>query len=193
MTNYDAKNILRRTIFLLVSIIILRSPVNGQAVSATQTRGLDPAAAKSTFERLKKLQGTWVAKSTKGWEEQTTFNTIAAGSAVVEEGVNAHPGETMLTVFHLDGDRLMLTHYCVAKNQPRLVASSISDDGRTVTFTFLDATNLSSRNQGHMDKAVYQFIDDDHFATQWTWYSNASEQWMEKIESKRVAAGRPSR
>jgi len=42
------------------------------------------------------------------------------GTAVLERFT--HPGsggpQTMLTVYHLDGDDLLLTHYCVAGNQP---------------------------------------------------------------------------
>jgi hypothetical protein len=37
-----------------------------------------------------------------------------------------------------------------------------------------------------MDKAVYEFTDDRHFTTQWTWYSKGEEKWMEKIECERL-------
>jgi hypothetical protein len=141
--------------------------------------------AKTAFERIKRLEGTWTSRSTRGWTADLRLQVIAGGSAVLSTSFDAHPGETMATLFHLDGDRLMLTHYCVAKNQPRLVATSFGEDGRTVTFTFLDATNLASRDHGHMDKAVYRFLDDDRFTSQWTWYQNGEERWMEEITSTR--------
>ena len=103
-----------------------------------------------------------------------------------ERSFDAHPGETMLTIVHLDGERLMLTHYCAAKNQPRLLATTISPDGKTFEFTFLDATNLPSRDKGHMDKAVYRFIDENHFTTKWTWYENGQEKWLEEIQLERM-------
>jgi hypothetical protein len=164
-------------LFLLTASVVLPSPV-------APPRSATPA--EQAFERFKKLEGTWIATSTKGWEERARFDVIAGGSVVLETAVDAHPGETMATAFHLDGGRLMLTHYCVAKNQPRLVASSIGDDGRTITFTFLDAGNLPSRDRGHMDKAVYKFVDDDHVTSRWTWYQDGREQWMEEITSTRV-------
>jgi predicted enzyme related to lactoylglutathione lyase len=40
-----------------------------------------------------------------------------------------------------------------------------------------------------MDKARFTFIDDDHFKTQWTWYENGSEQWMEDLTCTRVKGG----
>jgi hypothetical protein len=144
-----------------------------------------PTAVQQAFEQFKKLEGAWKGKSTKGWEEIVNFKTIAKGTVVIESSFDAHPNETMMTMFHMDGERLMLTHFCVAKNQPRLVATSFSDDGKTITFTFLDGGNLPSRDRGHMDKALYKFIDDKHVSTQWTWYQDGKEKWMEEIVLER--------
>ncbi|HVG28539.1 MAG TPA: hypothetical protein VM864_02360 [Pyrinomonadaceae bacterium] len=145
----------------------------------------EPTRARAAFERFKKLEGNWKGRSTKGWEEAVSYKTIAGGSVVVGSSFDAHPDETMLTMVHMDNDRLMLTHYCVAKNQPRLVATSFSEDGRNVTFTFLDGANLPTRDRGHMDKAIFRFHDDDHVSSQWTWYQNGKEQWMEDIKLER--------
>ena len=144
-----------------------------------------PTPARLAFERFKKLEGSWRGRSTKGWEEAVSYRTIAQGTVVVGTSFDAHPNETMMTMIHLDGDRLMLTHYCVAKNQPRLVATSYADEGRTITFTFLDGTNLPSRDRGHMDKVVFRFIDDHHVAAHWTWYQDGKESWMEEIRLER--------
>jgi len=141
--------------------------------------------AQNGFEQFKKLDGPWIGRSTKGWEETITFKTIAKGSVVVENSFDAHPNETMMTMFHLDGTRLLLTHYCVAGSQPRLAATAFDDNGRTITFTFLDATNLASRDKGHMDKAVFRFKDENNFSSQWTWYQEGKESWMEEIQYER--------
>lgn len=161
----------------------LLTAANG--VNAGSKSASTPALAHAGFERFKKLEGQWLGRSTKGWEEIVNFKTIAKSSVVVENSFDAHPNETMMTMFYLDGDRLMLTHYCVARNQPRLEATSFEDDGRTITFTFHDATNLPSRDKGHMDKAVFRFADDDHFSSQWTWYQDGKENWMEEIKCER--------
>jgi len=147
----------------------------------------DPAAtAFAAFESLKALAGKWIGRSTKGWEEEITIKVIAGGSVVVVNSFDAHPGEEMLTTYFLDGDELQLKHYCMAKNQPRLAATAISPDGREITFTFKDATGIPSRNQGHMDKALYRLGDDDSFSSQWTWYQDGKESWMEEIQYRRV-------
>jgi hypothetical protein len=107
----------------------------------------------------------------------------------METGVDAHPGETMLTMYHMDVNHLMLTHYCMAKNQPRMRATELlkEDDGHVlvVTFTFVDGTNMpAGRDTPHMDKARYRFDDrtPDAFSSQWTFYQQGKEQWMEAIE-----------
>ena len=148
---------------------------------------IDRESAHRAFDRFVALDGNWEGKSSQGWTDCVKFKTIARGSAVVETSqFEAHPGETMLTIAHPDGDRLLLTHYCVAKNQPRLVLSGSTDDGRELRFSFLDATNLASRDLGHMDDAEYRFADDDHFTSRWTWYQDGKETWMETIEFRRL-------
>jgi hypothetical protein len=140
-----------------------------------------PQLARAAFERFQALEGTWEGRSTKGWVESLQYRTIAAGSAVLETSLNAHEGEAMATTFYLDGDRLLLTHYCVAKNQPRLEATAFADGGRTVVFTFKDGANIPTRDRGHMDKAVFTFEAADRVRSRWTWYQDGKEKWFEEI------------
>lgn len=143
--------------------------------------------SKAAFERLKRaLEGDWEGKSTKGWTERISYRSIAGGSVLMELSYGAHPNDWMATMYHMDGDKLMLTHYCAAKNQPRLIATEFSDDLSKVTFTFKDATNIASRDKGHMDKVVIRLTDPDHFSSRWTWYQDGKEDWMEDIEHRRV-------
>jgi len=71
-------------------------------------------------------------------------------------------------MYYVDGDRLLMTHFCPSNNQPRMKAT-ISPDGKSVTFDFIDATNLASPQTGHMHKVVYVFGDADHYSEDWTW------------------------
>ena len=157
------------------------------ADSGTGPRGTEPAgsekarAAREAFQKFRSLEGKWRGESTRGWKEDVSFQTIAAGSAVMETSFDAHPDETMVTLFRLDGDALDLTHYCVAGNQPHLKATGFEEEGRKVTFTFVDAGNLPTRDKGHMDKAVFQFEDSDRVTARWSWYENGRESWMEEI------------
>ena len=158
------------------------------SVGARETDSTKIRQAKETFERLKKFEGHWAGQSTKGWTDTLTYKTVAGGSVVVEESFGAHPNETMYSMFSLDVDRLIMTHYCVARNQPRLVATEFgkSDSGDVVVFNFLDITGAASRDKGHMDKCRVTFISDSLTKLQWTWYQDGQESWMEEILQKRV-------
>lgn len=146
----------------------------------------DADKSRKAFEHLKKLSGDWEGKSTKGWTERISYRVIAGGSCILDLSYGAHPNEWMASMIHMDGDRLMLTHYCIAKNQPRLVATDIADDLSSITFTFLDGTNLPSRDKGHMDKCLIRFEGKDKFWSRWTWYQDGKESWMEDIEHRRL-------
>jgi hypothetical protein len=74
----------------------------------------------------------------------------------------------------LDGDRLMMTHYCGAGNQPRMKAET-SSDGKTVAFDFLDATNLPSPETGHMQRAVFTVADANHHTEEWVFTKDGKE------------------
>jgi hypothetical protein len=87
---------------------------------------------------------------------------------------------------YIDKGRLLLTHYCEARNQPTLIASSISPDGNTIIFTFLSGTGMKSRDDGHMDQMTLKFDGADSYHERWTWYGNGTERWLEDIENRRV-------
>jgi hypothetical protein len=144
-----------------------------------------PELSRAAFARLQALDGNWIGKSTKGWEETLRYQTIAGGSTVLETSLNAHAGQAMATAFYLDGDRLLLTHYCMAKNAPRLEATGFADGGRTAVFTFVDGANIPTRDRGHMDKAVFRFEAPDRVTSRWTWYENGKEKWFEEIVQTR--------
>lgn len=136
---------------------------------------LSPAAV--AFERIKALEGTWIGKATwDGSEEEPgeespdimiVYALTGAGSAVVETQFPGEPHE-MTTVYHLDGDRLLATHYCAAGNQPRMVATPAEgDDPDRVIFDFLDVTNLDGPDAMHIHDAAYQFVGPDEIITEW--------------------------
>ena len=126
---------------------------------------------RSSFEKLKTLRGTWIGKSSQGQSLQVLFRTTSGGSAVLSE---IEGKEDMITMFHMDGDRLMMTHYCGAGNQPRMVAK-VSPDGKTFTFDFLDATNLDSPTAGHMHRMVLTVIDENHHTEDWTFIQGGKQ------------------
>lgn len=161
--------------------------LGGRAAETGPSDEGERAPAEAAFERFKALAGRWAGSSTEGWKDEVEFSVIARGSVVMAvSAFEAHPGETMVTMFHLDRGRLMLTHYCVAGNQPRLVATELAGDGSELTFTWLDGTGLASRDEGHMDRVAIRFAEDGSYSSRWTWYRDGESSWMEEIRLERV-------
>jgi hypothetical protein len=65
------------------------------------------------------------------------------GHTVMHEMTRSDTPEDPITTFTVDGDRLLMTHYCDAGNQPHMVGM-ISPDGKTIAFDFLNVANLQS-------------------------------------------------
>jgi len=124
--------------------------------------------AQTAFEKLKSLEGAWAGKADDGRSVQVSNRVISGGSVVMSEILN----ENMISMFHLDGDRMLMTHYCSAGNQPRMLAT-ISPDGKTITFNFLDATNLLSTQPGHMQRLVVTILDGNHHTEEWDFLDKA--------------------
>jgi hypothetical protein len=152
----------------------------GYGAEATSGRPLDAAAA---FSRLKSLAGEWEADSQMG-KIHVSYELVAGGTALLErESSDKMP--VMLTMFHVDGDRLLLTHYCMAGNQPRMQAKRFSPATGEIEFQFLDATNLTAGG-GHMHNALYRLVDDKHFESEWQFYENGKLKSSEKPQYTRV-------
>jgi len=134
------------------------------ALALATASALAQTDAQKAFTTIKTLPGTWEGDTHMG-PVQVTFKVTAGGSAVMSEILGK---EDMVTMFNLDGPgRLLLTHYCAAGNEPRMQAS-LSSDGRVITFTYVDATNLATPDAAHMQKMVLTLIDDNHHTEEWT-------------------------
>jgi len=92
----------------------------------------------------------------------------------------------MLTVYHFDGNRLMLTHYCSAGNQPRMQAGTFNPETGEIQFLFLDATNLASPSAGHMHNAKIRLVDQNHMSAEWQFYENGQPKFTEHAQYTRV-------
>ena len=126
----------------------------------------DPANATQAFDKLKMLAGRWEATTDKG-KASAAFQLVSGGTALLER-MNMPGEQEMITVYYLDGNRLLLTHYCEAGNQPRMQATSFDPKTDEIDFHFLDATNLPSPDAGHMHRVVIKLHGAGELAEDWT-------------------------
>jgi hypothetical protein len=123
---------------------------------------LPPAPTSPGLEKMKSLVGTWVLVGEDGKptdQVQSVIKLTAGGSAVHETFFPGQPME-MISLYTADGDGVLLTHYCVLGNQPRMKASPKADD-KQLKFEFVGGTNLDPAKDKHMHGAVLTLVDAD--------------------------------
>jgi len=130
----------------------------------TSSAALAQSDVQRAFDKLKSMAGTWEGKTSDGQPVTITYRVVSQGTAVMADATH----EAMVTMFTVDSNRLLMTHYCASGNQPRMLAA-LSPDGKTMEFNFLDASNLSSLQAGHMHHAVFTIVDADHHTEDWTY------------------------
>jgi len=130
--------------------------------------------AQKSFDKLKTLSGVWegkvttdmkVAKTLEETPMHVALRTTSRGNALMHEMTSAGSPDDPITMFYLDENRVLLTHYCDAGNRPRM-EGKLSPDGKTLEFTFLDVAG--SNLHEHMHHAKFTFIDADHHTEDWT-------------------------
>ena len=130
--------------------------------------GADASAdAKSVMTKLMALEGEWTLLDEDGADTGvvgTVFKLTANGSALSEVMMPGADHE-MLNVYHADGDRVLMTHYCGAGNQPRLEVVPAGEDRLELRFESI--TNLPSDDAMHMHQAEYLIRGPDRITTYW--------------------------
>jgi hypothetical protein len=139
------------------------------AVFATAAPPAPAGKPLAAFELFKALAGEWVAAEDgemfKKGDLVARYALTAAGSAVVE---TVFPGSTheMVTVYHADGPDLVLTHYCMEGNQPRMRARN--PKGPRFDFAFDGGTNIDPGRDRHMNSATLELVGADEIRSVWT-------------------------
>jgi len=153
-----------RTLIVVALAACASASVAAPPEPAALTRAASPA-----LERFKGLAGEWVAaedgEMSKKGDLVARYAVTAGGSAVVETVFPGSPQE-MVTVYHADGPDLVLTHYCMEGNQPRMRARKAN--GSRFDFEFDGGTGIDPRRDRHMHSAVVELVGNDEIRTVWT-------------------------
>jgi hypothetical protein len=132
------------------------------------------AGSDAAWKQLLSLAGEWEGTA-EGKTGTVTYTVISGGTALMESMKSSGTEPGMVTIYHRDGDGLMATHYCSMGNQPRMRASGLSADGKSIPFRFADITNLKPAG-GHIKDLTVTFEDPNHFTQEWTSFFDGKEQ-----------------
>jgi hypothetical protein len=148
--------------------------------------------AQKAFEKLKALAGTWegpvtvqppVPEMQNGKPTHVSLRVTSMGHLLMHEMTSPDRPDDPITTIYLEGDKLLLRHYCDAGNRPRMVAKT-SPDGKTVQFDFVDISGDPKR--GHMRRAVFTTIDENHHTEEWTFMLPGDKPIQAHFDLKRI-------
>ena len=142
------------------------------ALSA-QTQPPDRSRSESVFKQLASVAGEWEGAQ-DGVPIHVKYTLLANGTALMEE---TKPGDSspMITMFTVDGDHLIATHYCVAGNQPNMVSGVPEDLKSGVTFSLARVTGMKTADDWHNTGVTITLNDNDHMTQRWTWAYKGKE------------------
>lgn len=134
---------------------------------AAKSAAAGPSPAEMMFGQIKGLAGTWEMVDEKGTKQVgVVYRVVAGGSAVCEQMFPGSEHE-MVNMYHMDGDRVLVTHYCAAGNQPRMVATGAQSKG-VLVFSPESVTNLATPDTEYMATLELDMPDADHLTQKWT-------------------------
>jgi hypothetical protein len=139
-----------------------------------------PSEAQKSFDTMKTFAGEWegpvavpeMPEMSDGKPLHVSLRVTSRGNSIVHElqeantPLDAAKYDHPVTMLYVDGDHLNLIHYCDAGNRPHMIGK-MSPDGKTVEFTFVDISG--STKPGHMDHAVFTYVDVNHHTEDWTY------------------------
>jgi hypothetical protein len=158
------------------------------ALGSAQTKSLDGEAG---FKKLSALVGDWEGHyewtgGRPGGDLKASYYMTGNSSALVENLIMGGV-PSMTTVYHLDNGDLRVTHFCAARNQPRLKASKIDLAKETIEFGFVDVTNVTSLAAPFVHGLDVRLPDADHLELTFH-FESAGKKSDEHITLKRVGA-----
>jgi hypothetical protein len=153
----------------MTSCIAIR-PAFAIALAFAVTVPTPATKSAAAFAELKSLAGEWDAVQ-DGVPVRETYTVTADGSALMAETRPAK-GPAMITMFTVDGETLLATHYCSAGNQPHMIARSPTDLRDGLVFTFDRVTGMKTPGDWHNTGITITLVDPSHMTQTWTYLYN---------------------
>lgn len=130
---------------------------------------LDTQLRADLLAQMTSMNGRWQGEASEGPKQFTEFSVSSGGSVVREIMMPGEPYE-MTNMYSLDGNSLVMTHYCAIGNQPHMRAISATD-GRLV-FRSDGVGDLKTPDDQYMGEMTMVIVDENHVEQHWTSFKN---------------------
>lgn len=140
-------------------------------MSPKVVKAATPAEKAALLEQMKKLAGTWEMKDEKGNTTTAAVFTVSSNGSAVREVMMPGGPEEMTNMYTMDGDALLMTHYCAMGNQPHMKAH-VGPKANVITFETAGVSNLTDPNGLYMGSMTLTIVDNDHLRADWVSIKN---------------------
>lgn len=154
---------MRMCLLLVVAVLVPAQAMSQQARPEEKTRSAE------VFKQLSAMVGDWEGVQ-DGVPISVTYTLTGDGSALMEfmKPGNSAAG-AMVTMFTVDGDHLIATHYCAVGNQPQMVTGIPGSLADGVAFSLARVTGLKTPDDWHNTGLTVIQEDKDHITQRWTY------------------------
>lgn len=127
-----------------------------------------PAAFKAMQQVLGDWQGTQLMD---GKEVPVTVSyELTSGGTAMTERLMAGTPEEMVSVYHMDGDSVAMTHYCALGNQPYMKLTR--QQGNSFAFEMAGNMGVQSAAEPHMHGVTLILKDANTLQQRWSHYAD---------------------
>lgn len=121
------------------------------------------------FDQIKSLAGQWEGTDEEGHRVALSYEVTSNGSVVMERLVSEAHGApmTMVTMYSLEGNHIIATHYCGVGNQPTMQTAPSPEPNGHYDFQFVRLAGASKPGEGHMAELVVTLSDASHLSQIW--------------------------
>ena len=153
----------------LVAAVLALAFTACQSTRSPEIHDVDPEQREIMFSAVSSLAGKWQGEEVEGQASLSVFEVTSRNSVVRETMLPGTENE-MTNMYSLDGNDLVMTHYCAGGNQPTMRATSFEDD--QLVFHFEDVRDLKAADEVYMGELTIVFVDDNTIEQHWRALSN---------------------
>jgi len=166
----------------VAGVLVVSLGFTVQAAESTKpTPGID---ARTAWAQLASLAGAW--EGTAGDGTGRVEYRVASGGTVVMETLFPGTPHEMISMYHVDGDELVMTHYCAMGNQPRMRLDRAGSTASQLRFEFTGGTNLKPETDAHVHSGTIEIGADGRLRAAWDFWSDGKRAGSNRFDLARA-------
>lgn len=142
-------------------------PLGACASTTPAVVDVDPAMREPLFAAVTALEGRWEGSAEMEGEavDLVAEFAVSSGGSVVREVMSPGGPFEMTNMYALDGNGLVMTHYCAAGNQPHMRATAL--EGNRLAFRSEGVSDYKPTDEYYMGEMTLVLVDDDTIEQHW--------------------------